>query len=286
MGADIEQKLKTQTDGEQRASGNIINDKRTATFHSSEDVGVIEVNWKGLYQDCKYAWISVGIFMILMLYGVWSLSSKGYFESKKIDEEVAKVRILEVTNYFGKKILIAGDVTNNIPVEVRLPQKCVVDPRWIGSEVELHATRYQNNQTKVASFKFTGVENLCDSTEGYLKEKVEREKMKNLVQKISSYDLIPDVIKSDEKIEVPVAPIALDNPVINVSTKNEVVPSETKASKNIDVINKVDVKKEMVEKKTSEKPKNEVIKEIKTKSLPEVKVERKQELNDSKLNIS
>lgn len=201
MGADIEEKLKTQSDGKNKNSGNLINDKRRNTnFNSSEDVGVIEVNWKGLYQDCKYAWISVGIFMILMLYGVWSLSSKGYFESKKINEEVTKVKILEVTNYFGKKILIAGDITNNIPVEIRLPQKCVVDPRWIGSEVELRAARYQNNHTKISSFKFSGVDNLCDSTVGYLKAKEEREKMKELVHKISSYDLLPD-LKIDEKVK-------------------------------------------------------------------------------------
>lgn len=202
MGIDIEERLKAQSEGEKKTSGNLINDRRAmATFHPSEDVGVVEVNWKGLYQDCKYAWISVGVFMILMLYGVWSLSSKGYFESKKVSEDVTKVRILEVTNYFGKKILIAGEVTNNIPVEVRLPQKCVVDPRWIGSEVELKAEKFQNNQTKTTSFQFTGVENLCDSTEGYLKAKKERERMKDLVHKISSYDFIPDIVNHEQKHE-------------------------------------------------------------------------------------
>lgn len=201
----IEEKLKTQSGIKNKTSGNLINEKRAEqVFHSNEYVGVIEVNWKGLFEDCKYAWMTVLIFMSCMLYGVWTLSVNGYFDSKKITEEITKVKILEVTNYFGKKILISGELTNHIPVEVRLPQKCVVDPRWIGSEIELKAEKYQNNHTKITNYKFTGVENLCDSTEGYLKTKKEKEKMKELVNKIANYEILSDQAeetKSENKIE-------------------------------------------------------------------------------------
>lgn len=253
---DIEERLKTQSEGEKKTSGNLINDRRAmATFHPSEDVGVVEVNWKGLYQDCKYAWISVGVFMVLMLYGVWSLSSKGYFESKKVSEDVVKVKILEVTNYFGKKILIAGDITNNIPVEVRLPQKCVVDPRWIGSEVELKAARFQNNQTKVTSFQFTGVENLCDSTEGYLKAKEEREKMKDLVHKISSYDFIPDVVTHHAQ-----------KPEVQSENETQVITESKIEDEKLNENNKVDKNSE---KKIDEKTKTTGTNSLKTEKTVE-----------------
>lgn len=273
MSVNVEEKLKSQSGVENKTSGNLINNKMTVSnsgFYSSEEIGVIEVNWKGLYKDCKYAWISVGIFMILMLYGVWKLSSNGYFDSKKVSENEAVVKILEVTNYFGKKILVTGEITNNIPVEVRLPQKCVVDPRWIGSEVKLVAAKYQNNHTKIASFQFAGIEYLCDSNEGYVKAKLEKEKLKGFIKKISSYDIIPDIkMIADTKNETHAEEVKDLTKFVENSEENSFDKFENKHNSVVE--NYVEMKFQNPEQKETSNNESKVVKKV----LKEAELERK-----------
>ena len=120
------------------------------------------VNWKGLYKDSKWSWLSLFAIALMIISTVAYLSVHGYFSSRQLgDIRSEKVKILDVTNYLGNRLLIEGQLSNHLPIEVKMPKNCIIEKNWINKTVKVDViTKYRPfNNTEF--FEFPGLYNLC-----------------------------------------------------------------------------------------------------------------------------
>lgn len=119
------------------------------------------VNWKGLYQDCKYAWITLFSILLTIFIVVVYLTSQGYFTHRIVNQQVEKVQVLEVLEFFGKKVLIKGKITGDVPIEVPLPRDCDVNKKWIGKDITIDVITQYKQYNNSEFYEFRKIEQIC-----------------------------------------------------------------------------------------------------------------------------
>lgn len=125
-------------------------------------VKAASINWKGLYKDSKWSWLSLFSIALLIFSTVLYLSLHGYFSSRQLgDIRSEKIKVLDVTNYLGNRVLIEGQISNHVPIEVKMPKGCIVNKDWINKTVKVDViTKYRPfNNTEF--FEFPGLSSLC-----------------------------------------------------------------------------------------------------------------------------
>lgn len=121
----------------------------------------VQVNWKGLYEDGKAAWNTLLLVLLGILGIVFYLTSQGYFSHKVVDEKEVEIKILGSANYFGKKLLVSGSVTNNAPMEVKLPSFCEINPDFFGRTIKVIIATEYRAYNNIEYYDFKNIDQVC-----------------------------------------------------------------------------------------------------------------------------
>ena len=125
----------------------------------------IQVNWKGLYEDGKAAWNTLLLIILGILGIVLYLTSQGYFTHRIVDEKKVEVKVLGEANYFGKTVLVSGVITNNTPIEVKLPSFCEINPNFFGKTINVTVATEYKAYNNIEYYDFKDIDQVCINKE-------------------------------------------------------------------------------------------------------------------------
>lgn len=126
-------------------------------------VHATHVNWRGLYQDSKWAWLSLLFIMVSIIVTVSYLGINGYFTHRSIGEpHQEKVKILDISNYLGYRLLIEGEISHHLPMEIKLPKNCIISRDWINKTVSVEVVTQYRPYNSTEFYEFPGIYELCN----------------------------------------------------------------------------------------------------------------------------